>query len=240
MAYAVGTVPTSVQRITLLQMQWKVGVNPKSSTAFFSPWFGMDPNDNLNLIQPVNPWSQTSWAAYTEYYQWQPTHNSNSQSISVKAGQTLQGTLTYVSSTDSYTLEQKVIETGAVSSQKVTCQNGKKYRIPYVVYEKKWPCADYGADQIVSFQILQAQCDGANCINNITWAAKVKDPNCQMTAHINSPTSISITWNISAPSAYDSMSRPELIAMNTSPGWEAAAEAAKKQHYEELARTNEE
>jgi len=236
MAYAVGTVPSTVQRITLLQMQWKVGVNPRVSSAFFSPWFGMDPNDNLNLIQPVNPWGQSSWSMYTEYYQWQPTHNSNSQTYSVKAGQTLLGTLTYVASTDSYTLEQKIVETGSVSSQKVVCQNGKKYRIPYVVYEKKWPCNDYGSDQSVNFQILAAQCDGVDCINNITWAAKVKDPNCQMTAHILSQTSISITWNTSAPSAYDNVDRLDLIAMNTSPRYEAAAEAAKKHYYEHEAK----
>lgn len=55
MAYAVGTVPAGTTRITKLSMAWKVSQNPKLSRAFFSPWFGMDPADNLNLIQPVNP-----------------------------------------------------------------------------------------------------------------------------------------------------------------------------------------
>eukprot|EP01052_Picozoa_sp_SAG31_P059281 SAG31_NODE_18601_length_630_cov_0.772128_1_plen_36_part_10 len=36
----------------------------------------MDPADNLNLIQPVNPWTGRSWSAYTEYFQWSPEHNS--------------------------------------------------------------------------------------------------------------------------------------------------------------------
>ena len=60
-----------------------MGAEPKHTRAFFSPWFGMDPADNLNLIQPVNPWSGSSWAMYTEYYQWSPTHNSNSKQVSV-------------------------------------------------------------------------------------------------------------------------------------------------------------
>lgn len=37
----VGQVPASVDRITRLEMKWKVSNNPRSSQAFFSPWFGM-------------------------------------------------------------------------------------------------------------------------------------------------------------------------------------------------------
>ena len=75
MAYAVGDISsTGAERITRLEMTWTVGAEPAHSSAFFSPWFGMDPADNLNLIQPVNPWSSGflkggNWAAYTEYYQ---------------------------------------------------------------------------------------------------------------------------------------------------------------------------
>jgi hypothetical protein len=53
---AVGQVPAGTQRITKLDMKWKVGGNAKPSGSFYSPWFGMDPADELNLIQPVNPW----------------------------------------------------------------------------------------------------------------------------------------------------------------------------------------
>merc|ERR1711988_1254759 len=106
MAYAVGTLPSSATRITRLEMTWKVGAEAKASRAFYSPWFGMDPADNLNLLQPVNPWGGSSWSMYTEYFQWRPTHNSNSKAQSVKAGQTLHGSIVYDSSSDSYTLTQ--------------------------------------------------------------------------------------------------------------------------------------
>ena len=148
MAYAVGAIPSSYERITRLDMTWTVGAAPKPSAAFFSPWFGMDPADNLNLIQPVNPWGRTAWSMYTEYYQWSPTHNSNSKQYAVEAGQTLLGSLVYDAQTDSYTLSQKILETGDVSSQVVTCQNDKKYNIPYIVYEKTFPCADYPPDEV--------------------------------------------------------------------------------------------
>ena len=99
MAYAVGTPPAGTTRITKLDMTWKVGGDSKPSGSFYSPWFGMDPADELNLIQPVNPWTGHAWGAYTEYFQWSPQHNSNSAFLPVKAGQTLCGSLTYLAGT---------------------------------------------------------------------------------------------------------------------------------------------
>ena len=160
MAYAVGSIPSTYERITRLEMTWTVGQTPSPSDAFFSPWFGMDPDDNLNLIQPVNPWTSESWSMYTEYYQWSPEDNSNSDEYSVSAGQTLHGSLVYSAASDSYTLKQTVVETGDTSSQIVKCQSGKKYNIPYVVYEKTFPCNTYPPDQIVTFRNIIIECDG--------------------------------------------------------------------------------
>eukprot|EP01097_Dermamoeba_algensis_P007324 TRINITY_DN461_c0_g1_i4.p1 TRINITY_DN461_c0_g1~~TRINITY_DN461_c0_g1_i4.p1 ORF type:complete len:147 (+),score=24.27 TRINITY_DN461_c0_g1_i4:59-499(+) len=106
MAYAVGAVPEGTKRITRFEAKWKVGASPSEGEAFFSPWFGMDPADNLNLIQPVNPWSGSGWSMYTEYYEWDTGYNSNSDSYDVNSGQTLHGTLVYIPSTDSYNLTQ--------------------------------------------------------------------------------------------------------------------------------------
>lgn len=59
---------------------------------------------------------------YTEYFQWRPTHNSNSEQKNVQAGQTLHGFLIYNPERDSYNLTQTVVETGASSYQEVKCQ----------------------------------------------------------------------------------------------------------------------
>lgn len=215
MAYAVGSIPSGVERITTLQMQWKVGADPPRGTgAFFSPWFGMDPSDNLNLIQPVNPWLGSSWVGYTEYFQWRPVHNSNSRQVPVSAGQTLKGTLQYDQGTDSYTLTQEVVETGEKSSQVVKCQNGKKYTLPYVVYEKLWPCRDYPPDGKVTFTDIYAECDGKNCTSEIKWTALVKDSNCNMQANVNTDGTISITWDTALPSRFDNTSYKELFNLN--------------------------
>lgn len=227
MAYAVGKMPSQYQRITHLEMQWVVNHDPSGGgSAFYSPWFGMDPADNLNLIQPVNPWLGNSWVGYTEYFQWSPEDNSNSNQINVKAGQTLHGVLDYDSSGDSYTLTQTVVETGSKSSQVVKCQNGKKYTVPYVVYEKVWPCADYPPDGKVTFNNIKAECDGKDCTKDIQWAAKVKDDNCNMAAHISTDGSISITWDTSLSSKYN-YTRTELFDRNYK-GWATNKELGLK------------
>ena len=40
-----------------MEAKWVVLDKPKIPGAFYSPWFGIESSDNLNLIQPVNPWS---------------------------------------------------------------------------------------------------------------------------------------------------------------------------------------
>jgi hypothetical protein len=115
MAYAVGVIPSDYERITRLEMTWQVGAKAPLSNAFYSPWFGMDPADNLNLIQPVNPWLESQgWYMYTEYFQWKPEHNSNSEQHPVQPGQHLHGALVYDAATDSYEVSQTIVETGPI------------------------------------------------------------------------------------------------------------------------------
>eukprot|EP00163_Fabomonas_tropica_P027437 TRINITY_DN5286_c0_g1_i3.p1 TRINITY_DN5286_c0_g1~~TRINITY_DN5286_c0_g1_i3.p1 ORF type:complete len:280 (-),score=24.50 TRINITY_DN5286_c0_g1_i3:163-975(-) len=140
MAYAVGTLPSGTERLTHLEMKWKVSNNPRPSFAFFSPWFGADTTDNLFLIQPVNPWEGGQWNGYCENFIWQPVYNQDSPSFSVSPGQTMHGIMTYDASSDSYNVTQSCVETGATSSLQAKVPNGKKVTIPYVVYEKTWPC----------------------------------------------------------------------------------------------------
>lgn len=156
--------------------------------------------------------------ADTEYYQWSPTHNSNSDSFSVSAGDTLHGSLVYSEDTDSYVLTHVNVDTGDASTQTVACQSGKKFTVPYVVYEKTFPCKDYPPDENVTFYDIVALCDGVDCADEIEWRADVKDANCDMTAHILNSRAISITWDTSASSEYDDLSEAELFDLNFR-GW---------------------
>jgi hypothetical protein len=234
MAYAVGSLPSSAERITRLEMTWTVGAEAKRSFAFYSPWFGMDPADNLNLLQPVNPWGGSSWSMYTEYYQWRPSHNSNSKSYSVEAGQTLHGSIVYAEATDSYTITQTIVETGKSSSQVVKSQNGKKFVVPYVVFEKTYPCKDYPPDGKVTFKNIIVECDGQDCASDVSWKTDLVDDNCNMRADVtkaNLPydsNEISISWDTTAASKYDNHTVSDLIKLNAG-GWgQPYAESALK------------
>lgn len=181
----------------------------------------MDPDDNLNLIQPVNPWSGKTeqWSMYTEYYQWSPTRNSNSKTYNANSGQTLHGSLIYNGTDDSYLLSQTILETNETSSQVVPCQSGKLYTIPYIVYEKTFPCQDYPPDEEVVFYDIIAECDEVDCKDDIIWSSEVKDENCDMKANILSSSSISISWNNSASSKYDQYTDAELYDLNMHGKW---------------------
>ena len=93
-----------------------------------------------------------------------------------------------------------------------------RYTVPYVVYEKTFACKDYPPDENVTFYDIVAECDGKDCADDISWEAKVKDANCDMTAHILSSRAISITWDTSVASKYDAMSEQELFDLNHH-GW---------------------
>ncbi len=58
LAYARALPPSGKpgQRLTKISARWKNLKNPRPSQSFYSPWFGIDTADNLNLLQPVNPW----------------------------------------------------------------------------------------------------------------------------------------------------------------------------------------
>lgn len=92
--------------------------------------------------------------------------------------------------------------------------------VPYVVYEKVFPCKMYPPEEKVTFTDIVAECDGKDCRSEIVWTAKVKDANCNMAAHIAAGGSeISITWDTSAPSKYDNMTATELYDLNMHGTW---------------------
>lgn len=137
----------------------------------------------------------------------------------VKGGQTLTGNLEYMPLLDAYNLTQRVVETGALSTQIVKCQSGKKYTLPYVVYEKLFPCKDYPPSGKVTFRDIIVECDHKDCTQEIVWSPKIKDANCDMKAVIDKASNeISITWDTSMPSRYDNLTDAELFDLNYH-GW---------------------
>uniref|UniRef100_A0A6B2LHB7 Uncharacterized protein n=1 Tax=Arcella intermedia TaxID=1963864 RepID=A0A6B2LHB7_9EUKA len=197
MGYAVGTYPGI---ITYIEAKWTVGQNPTVGGAFFSPWFGIEASDNLNLIQPVNPWVGDSWEIYNEYYQWVPEYNQNSDSATVSPGDVLFGSVTYNPSDNSYTMVHTDLTTGqtvgptTISIQQADNGAYKNYTIAYFVMEKsEWDCNQYPPDGKVVFYDIKVEYDGKQVTPN--WSTGIVDDNCNCRASVLSPTSIQITWN---------------------------------------------
>lgn len=201
LAYATATCPAG-ERITHMEAKWKVGQTPPSSFAFFSPWFGIDTTDNLNLLQPVNPWEGSGWAFYTEYYQWSPSNNVNSHQYSTEAGNVLHGQLTFNGeSKQSYTLIQQDLTANQKSSMVIPVQRDesgqhKNYSVMYIVYEKVAQCAHYPPDQKVEFYDIFVYCNGQKV--NPKWTTSYVEDVCDFRAHVINTETVTITWNINA------------------------------------------
>ncbi|CUG94109.1 peptidase, putative [Bodo saltans] len=199
LAYATAQCPAGT-RITHMEAKWLVGQNPPQSFAFFSPWFGIDTTDNLNLLQPVNPWLGTSWSMYTEYYQWSPTHNKDSAQYSVNAGDQLFGQITFNGESEqSYTLKQTDVTSGQTSEMVIPVQVGsdgqhKNYTVQYIVYEKVAQCNQYPPDQKVVFNDIKVFCNGVQVAPQ--WTTGIVENVCDFKATPVSSSQVEITWNI--------------------------------------------
>ena len=54
---------------------------------------------------------------------------------------------------------------------------GKRFTVPYIVYEKVTSCGNYPPDGVVTFSNITIECDGQPCTSAVKWEAKVEDPN---------------------------------------------------------------
>jgi len=198
LGYAEGVNPSGGNaRITSIEAYWQVPSNPKVNGAFFSPWFGIEASDNLNLIQPVNPWSGSSWEIYNEYYQWTPTYNYNSKSHTVNAGDVVYGKVTFNEADETYTMYHSDLNDGwsvtsVIDVQKASNGDYKNYTIIYFVMEKEWACNQYPPDNQVTFYDIIVQYEGETV--SPKWTTSYVDDVCNCRAHILNETTIQITW----------------------------------------------
>lgn len=222
MAYAKAELPEGAI-INTMSMKWRNLDNPSKGGAFYSPWYGMDPSDNLNLIQPVNPWLGSSWVIYCEYFQWSPEHNVNTDQVPTKPGDLIHGTITYNGdSASSYTMKNENVATGQTTQAVIPIQNGpdgkpKKFDLPYIVFEKVWPCEYYPPNDAVTFFDIDVSIkmpDGSIQKNfQPQWSSHVMDANCGMKAVVHNATAVSITWDSSGNTpAHPKAVAPELLS----------------------------
>jgi hypothetical protein len=203
-AYATAQCPEGT-RITRYEADWKVLGNAVQSSAFYSPWFGCDASDNLNLLQPVNPWFGSSWSFYSEYFQWSPENNINSQSFPTSTGNLLKGSIVFTDDPQNpyytvtqYDTVQQQNSTITIPVQQNSAGVFKNFTILYIVFEKLTECYNYPPDQVVTFKNINVECNGVKI--SPAWTAHHVDRLCDFEAHVESPSQVSITWNISSSS----------------------------------------
>jgi len=199
LGYAEATYPAGI--LTYIEAKWTVPENPTVGGAFFSPWFGIETSDNMNLVQPVNPWVFDHWEIYNEYFQWDPENNIDSANHVVQAGDILFGSVTYNAATASYTMYHKDLTDGWSVSTNIPIQADpdtgvlKNYTIAYFVMEKSWDCNQYPANGEVTFYDIVIKYNGKQI--KPLWTTSYVDDVCDCRASILSPSSLKISWSTS-------------------------------------------
>jgi len=193
--YAKGVNPANQGFITRAEGKWKVGTLPSYTGCFYSPWFGIESSDEMNLLQPVNPTDGYGWTAYTEYFQWSPVYNYDSNQINVNPGDILHGTIVYDKASHSYTMTQTDVTTGQSTSGVIPIQGNKNFTIMYVVQEKVCDCDQYSPDGAVLFYDIILEFNGKRV--KPKWTTSFVDDNCNARAHVVNTTAIEITWDTS-------------------------------------------
>jgi len=208
LAYAKGVSPTG-GKLTHLAAKWAVPSNPVRGGAFYSPWFGIEASDNLNLIQPVNPWLGSSWSIYNEYFQWVPEYNYNSASHPVQPGDILYGSVDFTAGNESYSVYHSDLNDGWSVTSSIRVQRDerghvyKNYTIAYFVFEKVADCAQYPKNGQVTFYDIELEYD--NKPVTPVWTTGYVDEVCEFKAQILNSTAIQITWN---PNGQNKLTKP--------------------------------
>jgi len=198
LGYAKCVAPSGYHNITRIEATWKNLHNPSKGGCFQSPWFGIETSDNLNLVQPVNPWTGNDWEIYNEYFQWVPTYNENSKSHVTKPGDVLYGRVTFNANNQSYTMYHEDMTDGwsvttNIGVQKTSAGAYKNYTIVYFVYEKVCAsCNQYPPDGFVEFYDLVFEYDGK--VVTPTCTTSFESNFCNNRAHVNANGTISMTW----------------------------------------------
>ena len=184
--------------ITKMEAYWKICDIPAEISCYFTPWFGIETSDNLNLLQPVNPFNR-QWTIYNEYFQWKPEHNYNSRSHDVKPNDIIYGSVTYDGDTkNSYTLHigdlnDKWNVNSTIDIQKDANGKYKRYTIGYVVFEHPCStCKHYPPDISIIFYDINIEYNNTKV--EPKWTTAVKTDVCNNRANVLNESAIEITW----------------------------------------------
>lgn len=201
LAYAATKCPFEHQKITFMSASWTVPpLPPLSDNVYFTPWFGIETSDNLNLLQPVNPWNGSNWQIYPEYYQWVPSNNVQPAVLpATQPGARIRGHVTF-NGVDAQSYIVSIADSlGTTLNMTVDVQRGsdgkfKQFTNAYVVFEHHAHCSLFPPSRHLQFDGIHIHCDGHEVTPH--WrVAKMEGDICNMTARIVERDAIEFTWS---------------------------------------------
>lgn len=200
------------KQLTKMTAQWIIpenGKDMKDLGEFWTPWFGVETSDNMNLMQPVTCWGPNKWTLSTEYYQWNPDKNVNSDFVKVYTGDSCWGEVSMLPAPTNATEPPRYkismgantngtfASTGQIASVQFdeVLNRYKNYTIGYVVFEHPFDhCDKYsGADEMTFFNI-SVECGGVR-LDEPQWSKGYVQRVCDFDVHIVSPSTVKFTWD---------------------------------------------
>jgi hypothetical protein len=216
--YAKATCPRPDQMITKMSAKWIIPENGEDMTEqneFWTPWFGIETTDNLNLLQPVTCWGPDSWTLSTEYFQWTPDYNFNSEFVTVSTGNLCYGEVVYLPPGKNSTEPQYRVSMGSGDSQssastwqiapiQIDSKTGarKNYTNAYVVFEHPFhKCHKYPKSDKMEFFDIVLECNGQRVVDPKWTTGEVKRV-CDFEAHVVNASRIKFTWDHDKPEVH--------------------------------------
>eukprot|EP01084_Bolivina_argentea_P145791 255451_1 len=188
--------------ITFIEAHWiNLNVAPvpgNAKSCFYSPWIGIETNDNLTRIQAVNPWTGNDWLLYNQYFQWKPTHFETSEYHIARPGDIIYTSMKFNPENQTYSIHHADKTSGwSVDTiypvQKQSNGQYKVYSMAYFVFEKVCQkCQDYPANNNLTFSNITVEWGGHKMVPRMTLG--FVDNFCKFRAHHVDKQTIQMTW----------------------------------------------
>jgi len=226
---------------TQLNTTWVVPSNPIVKYGSNAPgwWYGIQTNNGDGaLIQPILAYGYEGpvYTMFNGVFDWtdQSWHTSP-QKYTVKPGDTMISSITYVPQNNSYTMYIKSKDTGksVTTNYKVEkAQKGLEDTAYFVLEHQPAECKAYPKNGVCTFENIYLEVDN-NPVKLIAWEAKQENPACDSKTTIIDSNTIKFTWD-----ANSKLKDPELSkwGYGNNGGMEGCMEREKREMERQMER----
>ena len=210
LAYAIYEAPKASDIITSLSAVMSVPDNPKRSGAEPAFWFGVQTHAGDGaLVQPIQAkWLSGRWEMFHEIFDWTTHRDSAGPHFAVPAGDSVWAEVKFKPSDRSYDMSMTSLKTGQRTSfnYKLSSRQYATESTAYFVLEHQpRECSQLPPNGIVTWSNISVEVNNVH-VPSPTLRAKQESPACGSKVHIVDNATVTLTWDTSAPSSYESYS----------------------------------